>query len=192
LPRLDLPLDHVNTAAAVWAAAAAVQRRRVAAYVRLPAQPEAPQRAEPEPPPAPIVLPAVPWEAIRDEVARQANVECWMLSKSGGRKLRTVALRQLAVALTRRLTRLSLPVIARKFQLRDHTTVLWAVTRMRPLIAVLELELTDEDTVADWVRGALPLLAAHVAEIRAKYREHGKPMSALRPRQKIAATKRPP
>jgi hypothetical protein len=62
---------------------------------------------------------------------------------------------------------------ARHLGLRDHTTALYAVSRMQPLMAALEPELGEEDTVQRWVECALPLLFLHIAEIRAKNRAHG-------------------
>jgi hypothetical protein len=93
------------------------------------------------------------------------------LLKGYGRGLPAVAIRQLAVALTRRLTRLSLPVIARHLGLRDHTTAIHAISRMRPIMAVLELELGDEDQLERWVACALPLVFTHLGEMRGKHGE---------------------
>jgi hypothetical protein len=92
------------------------------------------------------------------------------IHKGGGRRLPEVALRQLAVSLTRRLAGLSLPETARRYGLRDHTTALHGIRRMRSLMAILELELGEEDPVERWVERALPLLDEHIAEIRRRHR----------------------
>jgi hypothetical protein len=135
MPHLEIYDPGVSTAAQVWTAARAAHYRRPAAYEQ--------RRPRLIPPPAPAPMPPrLAWTVIHDEVAQQAGVERWTLSKDGGRKLATVSLRQLAVALTRRLTSLSLPAIGRRYGV-DHSTIVNSVARMRPLMAVLELELAD-------------------------------------------------
>jgi Bacterial dnaA protein helix-turn-helix len=162
MPHLDPMPDACRSAADVWQVARATHRRRVASY-------EKQQVPEfPAPPPAPIP-PKPPWWAIRDEVARQGGVEPHQLDKDGGRKLPIVALRQLSIALTRHLCRLSFPAIGRRYGI-DHSTAVNAVRRMMPLMALLELEVAADDHPRRWVERALPLLAAHVDGIRAKYR----------------------
>jgi hypothetical protein len=170
MPRLAI-YDDVRTAVDVRARAFAVFERRRAAYMKLAAAPPAEPvpRAEARGP-----LPFAPtWKAICNEIARQVGLPSQALLKGHGRGMPTIALRQLAAALTRRLTGLSFPTIARHLGLRDHTTALYAVSRMQPLMAALEPELGEEDTVQRWVECALPLLFLHIAEIRAKNRAHG-------------------
>lgn len=54
---------------------------------------------------------------------------------SGGREHRVAHPRQLAMALARELTEASFPKVARYFGKGDHTTVVWAVRRVRERIA---------------------------------------------------------
>jgi Bacterial dnaA protein helix-turn-helix len=167
MPQLETPIDHVRTAAEVWAAAIATHRRRVSAYERFLAtiEPPAktPQPVEPGPPPAVPKPPSVPWEDIRNEVARRARVERGTLLKDGGRKLQTAALRQLALALTRKLTAASFPVIGRLYGV-DHSTAIHAVRRMAAILDATGL--TEADSVPVWVEAALPLLFVHIGEHR--------------------------
>lgn len=178
-----LPIsDHVHTAAQAWAAAVAVQRRRAAGYERItmakllhePIAPIVVSALPPPPPPLPVApLPQVlvpAWQEIRDEVARQAGVDREVLYRDGGRKLAIVALRHLAVALTRRLTTLSFPAIARRYGLRDHTSAWHATLRMRPLTNALDRELTDADPPGRWVERSLLLLKDRNDLMRARYR----------------------
>jgi hypothetical protein len=114
MAHLDLPLDHVRTAADAWAAAIAVHRRRVAAYERLSAAPppteerEQPERLASEEPMRRSV-------SIAAELARQLGVPTIEIKKETGRGLAWVAFRQLGMALTARLTKLSLKQIGRVY-----------------------------------------------------------------------------
>lgn len=62
--------------------------------------------------------------------------------------------RQIAMLLTKILTRKSLPEIGRLFGGRDHTTVLHAVRKFEWLKQKLEAELTLDDPVAAWAERA--------------------------------------
>lgn len=63
-------------------------------------------------------------------------------------------IRQLAVALCKRLTLYSTPQIGRKFGGRDHTTVLHAVKKMAPVIGELDERLTVMNTPHQWASDA--------------------------------------
>jgi hypothetical protein len=177
MPRLAISDPGVDTASQVFARARAAFGRRRVSYENCwkrfapPAPPEPP--APSEPPTAPPAAPRPSWRSIRDEISHQAGVQPLVLMKSGGRSLQTVVLRQLCCVLVRRLAGLSLPAIGRQFGL-NHTTVLWAVTRMRPLIAALERDLSDDDSVETWVQHAMPLLLDHVAAVRRKHSNSAK------------------
>lgn len=67
--------------------------------------------------------------------------------------------RHAAVAVTQRLTPLSLPAIGRRFG-RDHTTILYAVRKLSDHIAALNQELDDWSTPAAWVRALKARLEA--------------------------------
>jgi hypothetical protein len=121
MPRLAI-YDDVRTAADVRACAFAVFERRRAAYIKLAAEVpkelmESEQPAESERPSGPT------WEAICKEVARQTGIPGGQLKLgSEGRGQPHVAFKQLAMALTCKLTRLSLKTTARLFGLNNHTT----------------------------------------------------------------------
>jgi chromosomal replication initiator protein len=93
---------------------------------------------------SPSVRPALTADKIQDAVCAEAGVEkAKLLSQSRAGPL--VEARQLAMYLTRELTDLSLPQIARSFKRRDHTTVLHALRRVE---SRLETEPSLRETVA--------------------------------------------
>lgn len=63
-----------------------------------------------------------------------------------------IAPRHFAMALARRLTGRSLPFIGRHFGGRDHTTVLHAVRKMRPVIEAIAAGLKENATAEEWAR----------------------------------------
>ena len=67
--------------------------------------------------------------------------------------------RHAAVAITHRLTPLSLPAIGRRFG-RDHTTILYAIRKLSHHIAALNQELNDFSSPAEWVRALKARLEA--------------------------------
>ncbi len=83
---------------------------------------------------AALPAPAASPEAIQDAVCEQVGVERERLL-SPSRTADVVQARQLAMYLTRDLTDLSLPQIARAFGRRDHTTVIHAVRRFESRLA---------------------------------------------------------
>jgi len=60
--------------------------------------------------------------------------------------------RQIAMALSRRLTHLSLPVIGMKFGGRDHTTALHAIRIFQPVIDEVNKRIQPDASVATWLR----------------------------------------
>jgi hypothetical protein len=75
------------------------------------------------------------------------------------REAHLIAPRHFAMALARRLTGRSLPFIGRHFGGRDHTTVLNAVRKMRPVIAAIEPRMTENATAEEWARAGRLALA---------------------------------
>ena len=72
-------------------------------------------------------------DAIQGEVARQFG--CYVSDLRGDRRTQDVAYaRQIAMYLTRELTDASLPQIGDRFGGRDHTTVLYAVNKIKRLL----------------------------------------------------------
>jgi hypothetical protein len=74
--------------------------------------------------------------------------------ESAQRQQPLAAVRQLAMALTRRLAARSLPEIGRHFGGRDHTTVIHAVRKMAPVIAAAAQRVDAAASVDDWVHAA--------------------------------------
>jgi chromosomal replication initiator protein len=73
-------------------------------------------------------------EEIQNKVAQHYDIHLTDLS-SARRARAVVRPRQVAMFLARQLTRRSLPEIGRKFGDRDHTTVMYAVSRVGELMA---------------------------------------------------------
>lgn len=73
------------------------------------------------------------------------------------RTLTCVIPRHLAIALAKRLTSKSLPNIGRIFGGRDHTTVLYAIHRMAPVITATVAEMPPNATLNQWAETALKL-----------------------------------
>ncbi|MCK5295888.1 MAG: chromosomal replication initiator protein DnaA [Alphaproteobacteria bacterium] len=72
-------------------------------------------------------------EEIQKKVAEHFNIK--ISEMSSARRARVIARpRQVAMYLSKQLTPLSLPVIGRKFGGRDHTTVMYAVSKIEELI----------------------------------------------------------
>jgi chromosomal replication initiation ATPase DnaA len=69
------------------------------------------------------------------------------------RRTKSVVLpRQLGMALAKRLTGRSLPDIGRKFGGRDHTTVLYAIRKVAPIMSRAEAMLAPSADLVEWVR----------------------------------------
>ena len=62
-----------------------------------------------------------------------------------------VSPRQVAMALAKHLTTLSLPEIGRKLGGRDHTTVLHACRKMKPVVDVVVMKVTAGSPINVWV-----------------------------------------
>jgi chromosomal replication initiator protein len=72
-------------------------------------------------------------DAVQAEVARQFG--CYVSDLRGDRRSQDIAYaRQIAMYLTRELTDMSLPQIGDRFGGRDHTTVLYAVNKIKRLL----------------------------------------------------------
>lgn len=69
---------------------------------------------------------------------------------SSRRHLKILMPRLAAMALSKKLTTLSLPAIGRQFADRDHTTVLNGVRRMEPIIAAVSLRVPITADVQEW------------------------------------------
>lgn len=65
-----------------------------------------------------------------------------------------IAPRHLAIMLAVHLTPHSLPAIGRYFN-RDHTSVLHAARKMRPVLQAIRLDLAEEESTARWVAEAI-------------------------------------
>jgi chromosomal replication initiation ATPase DnaA len=85
--------------------------------------------------------------------------------ESARREARLVAPRHFAMALARHLTARSLPFIGRHFGGRDHSTVMHAVRKMQPVIAVIAPCLGEHATPDEWARAGREALT--VAEAKA-------------------------
>ena len=87
-------------------------------------------------------------------VSRECDVTLQAL-KSGRRQVRIVKARQLAMYLSRELTRRTYPEIGRQFGDRDHTTVMHAGRKLEGLLPVARGFLADDASLADIVRSCL-------------------------------------
>lgn len=74
--------------------------------------------------------------------------------KSSRRTANVVLPRQLGMALVKHLTLRSLPEIGRRFGGRDHTTALWAIRKMEPVIAAVAPRMAPDATAVDWAAAA--------------------------------------
>jgi hypothetical protein len=82
---------------------------------------------------------------------------------SARRTAHVVRARQVAMGITRQLTRKSLPEIGRRFGGRDHTTVLHAIRKLEPLMRAVALSVGPDAPLTAWAERAL------------EYLEHGIP-----------------
>lgn len=85
-------------------------------------------------PPAPLIRPPVPVLTIQERVASHFHIPLQEM-RSSRRDREIVRPRQVAMYLSKRLTRQSLPAIGRMFGGRDHTTVIHAVRQIEKLRA---------------------------------------------------------
>lgn len=88
---------------------------------------------------------------ITREVCRQFNLRK-MDFESKRRTHEVVIPRKIAMALSRHLTRHSLPEIGRIIGNRDHTTVLYACRHLQPVLNVVAQRLSSDNPVSEWVR----------------------------------------
>lgn len=96
--------------------------------------------ATPKPVEPAIVEPQIPISAIQAAVATKFGVDLRDLLSE--RRAREVARpRQVAMYLSKRLTKRSLPTIGRQFR-RDHTTIIWGIQQISELI-LTDPELRD-------------------------------------------------
>jgi Bacterial dnaA protein helix-turn-helix len=162
MSRLELPIvDHVQNAAQAWTAAVEAHRRRSASYKRMAAY-EPPQ-------PEPVEEEALPsWRSVTAELSRQLGVRPSELKKGVGRGAPLVYYRQLGAALLCRLSKMSMPQIARLYGFENHTTVLHGREQMRPVLDATGLD--ECAPIHEWVEAALPLLFVHISELRRKHR----------------------
>lgn len=83
-----------------------------------------------------------------------AVCERWCVSKqdllSARRNAEYVIARHAAIALAKRLTLKSMLEIARRVGGKDHTTIMYAVSKFEPIIASVEKKLPTNATVFDW------------------------------------------
>lgn len=174
MPAVKSYEDSCQTAEAVIARAAEVRKRRAAGYV-VPAPVrwsppivvnEAPARvsmswgapefsyicdiklAEIVPGEAPFKNTTA---GIQQAICQAFNVRMADL-KSARRTADVVLPRQCAMALCARLTLLSLPAIGRIFGGRDHTTVLHAKNKLKPVMDRIGALMSEKSTDADWAR----------------------------------------
>jgi chromosomal replication initiation ATPase DnaA len=109
----------------------------------------------PAAPDQPAERPAVKpsWRPIWSEVARQTGIPAEQLNKGdAGRSMPITAYRQLTMALTCRLTSLSLNTIARLFSINDHSTVIHARTAAigKPVLDETVLSALTKIRHSDW------------------------------------------
>lgn len=117
----------------------------------------APAPPEPEPvavpPPQPVSPPKRPVVLIED--VKRAACASFHISQERliGRERYEplVHQRQIAVAVTYRLTRRSLPFVGRAFGGRDHTTILHSIIKMRPFIDEVAEGMPPDATPEQWI-----------------------------------------
>jgi hypothetical protein len=172
MAHLELPADDVRTAGDVRARALAAHTRRQTIFLAPEPRPRRQLLPPAEPrPPMPVEPPASPrpWRAVCREISRQAGVPPTWLRKDSHHCAVLIAYRQLSMALTSKLTRLSLNQIAKLYGLGDHSTVVHAKKMMEPIIAGTGL--TQADPVSLWVSEALPRIFEMLGERRRKHRD---------------------
>ena len=74
---------------------------------------------------------------------------------SARRHKNLVSPRHLAIMLAAHLTSLSYPAIGRHFGNRDHTTIMHAVAKMKPVLAMISPDLGYQNSAEDWALGAV-------------------------------------
>jgi hypothetical protein len=87
---------------------------------------------------------------ISKEVCKQFGIRR-MDFESHRRTGEVVMPRQIAMSLAKHLTRKSLPEIGRMIGKRDHTTVLYACRRWKPVIDAVALRLSADHPISEWV-----------------------------------------
>ncbi len=108
---------------------------------------------EPNLPPLNIEHPPTARE-IQKELCRQWPIALvHILSERRAREI--VLPRHVAIALTKRLTLLSLPAIGRWFGNREHTTILHSTRKMAPIIEYVDATIAPDASLADWVSAAI-------------------------------------
>jgi len=99
---------------------------------------------------------SVKYPAVRD--IQRAICKTFVISRDdllSYRRMKSVVVpRQIAMALSKRLTKKSLPEIGRQFGGKDHTTVLHAVRKMAPLIQAVEERITPRSSAFEWATEA--------------------------------------
>lgn len=154
MARIAFQAKEYASAAEMIASYSAI--RKTYRTVLAPAQPivePEPVIAEPEPviekPPAPAP-PAPPVhlfssgmsDVIKRKVAEHFKVTGTIID-SRNRTKEAVKPRHIAIAIVKRMTTLSLPQIGHRFGGRDHTTVLYAVRKLDPLVEAIWREQPD-------------------------------------------------
>jgi hypothetical protein len=172
MPKLELPADHVRTAADARRAVLAAQRRRAGAMRRevRPARPAVipTLRAAAQPVAA---KPPDTWRPINSKLCRQLGIPSAALKKGDMRGQPFVSYRQLTVALHCRLTRMNLAAIGRLYNI-GRSSIIAASRRMKPVLDATGLD--DDAPVALWIEAALPHLFRDIAERRRACAAHAK------------------
>jgi hypothetical protein len=167
LPIID---PGVSNADDVRARNLAVFNRRKAEYLKRFAEASAAPPPEESKRPADAVKWAQHWRSVWLEISRQTGIPAEQIKRDDeGRSQPVVAYRQLAIALTHKLTAMPLKAMARIYGLQNHSTILHTKAAMAPIIDAVGL--TEEDSVPAWVEACLPLVLVHVAECRARNRK---------------------
>lgn len=91
---------------------------------------------------------------IQRAVCRIANINFSDLISSR-RTTALVEVRHVAVLLCKHLTTWSLPEIGRKFGGRNHTTILYTVRKMTPLLPEINRRVPCDSTVMEWAQHGL-------------------------------------
>lgn len=104
---------------------------------------------------APVPSSIASWEPyisiVCAEVRRQYGINK-VDFESTRRTWKLVIPRQIAMALSKHLTRKSLPEIGRMMGGRDHTTVLHGIRRIQPVMDAVAAKLPPDASVCDWVK----------------------------------------